>query len=113
MHGNGLITIRSVSNYSISSTRKTMHNRKPMLLYQKNPDLDLLSYPVYVTPKLDGIRCLAFQEGALSRTLKPIRNRYVQECFSKAGSTLWGMDGELIVGPPTTPDVYRVTNSGV
>ena len=45
---------------------------KPMLLPRETPDLDNLQYPVYVTPKLDGIRCLFKGGVALSRTLKPI-----------------------------------------
>jgi DNA ligase-1 len=86
---------------------------KPMLLPREMPDLDTLQYPVYVTPKLDGIRCL-FKDGvALSRTLKPIPNHSIQEWAAKHTATLHGMDGELIIGSPTSPTVYRDTNSFV
>lgn len=86
---------------------------KPMLLPRETPDLDNLQYPVYVTPKLDGIRCL-FKDGvALSRTLKPIPNKSIQAWANKHAKVLEGMDGELIVGSPTSPTVYRDTNSFV
>jgi len=86
---------------------------KPMLLPREMPDLDTLQYPIYVTPKLDGIRCL-FKDGvALSRTLKPIPNHHIQEWAAKHTATLHGMDGELIVGDTTSATVYRDTNSFV
>ncbi len=86
---------------------------KPMLLPRETPDLDALQYPVYVTPKLDGIRCLFKNGVALSRTLKPIPNKSIQEWATKYHLQLEGMDGELIVGNPTSPTVYRDTNSFV
>lgn len=86
---------------------------KPMLLPRETPDLNSLQYPIYVTPKLDGIRCL-FKDGvALSRTLKPIPNKSIQAWAKKYANKLNGMDGELIVGLPTSPTVYRDTNSFV
>jgi DNA ligase-1 len=86
---------------------------KPMLLPREMPDLDTLDYPVYVTPKLDGIRCLFKNGVALSRTLKPIPNKSIQAWANKYHLELEGMDGELIVGNPTSPTVYRDTNSFV
>ena len=76
---------------------------KPMLLPRETPDLDNLQYPVYVTPKLDGIRCLFKGGVALSRTLKPIPNKSIQAWAKKHAKILEGMDGELIVGSPTSP----------
>jgi len=84
---------------------------KPMLLYRSNPDLTKLPYPVKVYPKLDGIRCLARDGVALSRTLKPIPNKHIQLFFTK--HKLHGLDGELIVGSPTATDVFRQTTSVV
>ena len=84
-----------------------------MLLPSEMPDLDKIKYPVYVTPKLDGIRCLIDQGVALSRTLKPIPNKQIQAWASHHASDLQGMDGELIVGEPTSSTVYRDTNSFV
>ena len=86
---------------------------KPMLLPRETPDLDSINYPIYVTPKLDGIRCLIKDGVALSRTLKPIPNVHIQAWALLYGDVLEGMDGELIVGNPTSPTVYRDTNSVV
>lgn len=84
-----------------------------MLLPRETPDLNSLQYPIYVTPKLDGIRCLFKDGAALSRTLKPIPNKSIQAWAKKYSNKLNGMDGELIVGPATSPTVYRDTNSFV
>jgi len=80
---------------------------KPMLAGQA--DLAKLQYPVYATPKLDGVRALVIDGELKSRSLKDVPNKHVNKRFAKA--VLDGMDGELIYGPPAAPDVYRVTNS--
>lgn len=72
-----------------------------------------LPFPLIASPKLDGIRCIVRGGVAYSRSNKPIRNRYVQLQVAAHAETLEGLDGELIVGSPTAPDVYRVTNSAV
>ena len=82
---------------------------KPML--SAKADISKLTYPLGASPKLDGIRALIYEGVVYSRTLKPIRNQYVQAVFGKAEYN--GLDGELIVGSPTDPDCYRNTNSGV
>lgn len=84
---------------------------KPMLLERANPDIYKLPYPVYVSYKLDGIRCCIVDGKAKSRTLKDIPNKHVQSILNKLH--LSGLDGELIVGLPTSPSVYRDTNSFV
>ena len=67
---------------------------------------------MYASPKLDGIRCMIQNGIALSRSLKPIRNEYIQNVLG--GIELFnGLDGELIVGDPTDHDVYRTTTSNV
>jgi DNA ligase-1 len=38
-----------------------------------------LKFPLLATPKLDGIRCVKVYGKALSRTFKPIPNKYVRE----------------------------------
>lgn len=82
---------------------------KPML--SATAELQKIRFPVMVSPKLDGIRCLVHNGVGYSRSLKPIPNAFVQSVFK---SGLYdGLDGELIVGPANAPDVYRVTNSGV
>lgn len=66
---------------------------KPMLA--SPAELDKIEFPVYVQPKLDGIRCLIDPvRGPVSRTGKPIPNRHIRETLEAAG--LAGFDGELI-----------------
>jgi DNA ligase-1 len=67
--------------------------------------------PVLVSPKLDGIRCLIVAGVPVSRNMKKIPNKHIYNELKKLKLT--GLDGELIVGPPTAEDCYRVTNSGV
>lgn len=86
-------------------------NLKPMLAYQKLPDLEALRYPVYASPKIDGIRCLIVDGVAVSRSLKPIRNEWVQRILGQKEFN--GLDGELVVGNLNDRDLYRNTNSGV
>jgi DNA ligase-1 len=83
---------------------------KPMLAATLK-DVSALTFPKLISPKLDGIRCIVKDGVALSRSLKPIPNKYVQSMFGH-----WkydGLDGELIVGDPTSKTCYRDTNSGV
>ena len=74
-------------------------------------DTSSLSYPVLVSVKLDGIRCLVIDGVAYSRNMKPIKNEHVQACIGKPEYN--GLDGELIVGHVFAKDCYRKTNSGV
>lgn len=67
-----------------------------------------IQYPVYATPKLDGIRGVVIDGQLRSRSLKPIPNPFVTKRFSH--KKYEGMDGELILGSATAKDVYRVTN---
>lgn len=55
-------------------------------------DLLQIKYPVAVTPKIDGLRCLIINGIPVSRSLKPIRNKHIHEVLS--GLPL--LDGELI-----------------
>jgi DNA ligase-1 len=80
---------------------------KPMLATAIE-DTSTLKFPVLVSIKLDGIRC-TMQDGVLlSRTLKPIPNKYVQQKFNHLPE---GIDGELIYGDPGHKDCYRTTTS--
>lgn len=75
----------------------TKNNFKPMLAGKAPEDLSTLRYPVLVSPKLDGIRCIIRDGVAVSRTLKPIPNLFVQE---ELRGLPHGLDGELMLADP-------------
>lgn len=83
---------------------------KPLLAHTIE-DTSKVQYPVLVSVKLDGIRCLIIDGVAMTRSLKPIRNEYVQSVLGREEYN--GLDGELIVGDIFAKDCYLVTNSGV
>lgn len=88
-----------------------MKDFKPLLGYTVD-DINKLTFPVWASPKLDGIRAVNLGTGQLlSRNLKPIPNKHIQKLFG--GMEYAGFDGELIVGEPTATDCYNVTSSGV
>ena len=70
-----------------------------------------IQLPVFISNKLDGIRCLVIDSVVYSRSLKPIRNKHVQQLFGKPEYN--GMDGELVVGDIYAKDVFQKTTSGV
>jgi DNA ligase-1 len=76
-------------------------------------DWSRLKYPVFVSPKLDGIRCLAQDGRPWSRTHKVLPNRHLQQQFQDLSVLLEGLDGEIIVGSSHVPNVYNVTTSAV
>lgn len=80
---------------------------KPMLA--TDAELDKLRFPLVASAKLDGIRAVVKDGVVLSRSLKPIPNKFVQSLFSHREH----FDGELIVGDPTSKTVYRDTTSHV
>lgn len=86
---------------------------KPMLA-ATHTKAALLRFPLYASPKIDGVRCVIFDGVAYSRTLKPIPNPFVQEWAKANGPDFLNyMDGELVVGPATAPNVMQATTSGV
>lgn len=72
--------------------------------------LDSLKYPLYLSPKLDGIRCVIKNGLPLTRTLKLLPNKRIRKLLSCCPE---GLDGELIVGDPTDKDVFSRTQSVV
>lgn len=82
---------------------------KPLLA--SPADLDNIRWPVLASPKLDGVRAIVKDGVVLSRSLKKIPNLHVQKMFGDPH--LEGMDGELIVGKPTSKTCYTDTVSGV
>lgn len=87
-----------------------MTNIKPMLAATAD-DIKALRFPLYASPKLDGVRALVVDGKLYSRSLKLIPNPHVQAMFADA--RLNGLDGELICGSPVAKDVFRVTTSAV
>lgn len=79
---------------------------KPMLAARADNLADL-KYPLLVSPKLDGIRVVIKEGVVLSRSLKAIPNSSVQEVFGKYAFD--NLDGEIIAGPPTAPNVFNRT----
>jgi len=70
---------------------------KPMLA-AKVDNIAQLHFPLYASPKIDGIRCIVINGQALSRTLKPIPNHHIRSLLQLHKDQLEGFDGELKAG---------------
>lgn len=81
---------------------------KPMLAYTVK-DVTKLQFPVLASPKLDGIRCLIRDNQPVSRSLKPIPNRFIQDELAFYPD----FDGELLVGNPTDPEAFNKSTRGI
>lgn len=66
--------------------------QKPMLAVDAG-DISTLQYPLYATPKLDGIRCLKVNGEIVSRNFKPIPNNYIRNTLRAILPE--GADGEI------------------
>ena len=82
-------------------------------LLAENIVVEKVKFPVYVSPKLDGIRCVIIDGKALTRKLKPIPNNFIRTTLESMGRMVEGLDGELIVGYPNDKDVFNRTSSAV
>lgn len=70
--------------------------KKPQLAASEIPDIyTQVTYPKIIQPKLDGIACLAVNGVAMSRTMKPIPNKFIQAYFKE--HNLHGFHGELMI----------------
>jgi len=85
---------------------------KPMLAASEKPDVNALVFPLYISPKLDGIRGICTEKGPYGRSLKPIANK---KFFEKVASEplLVGLDGEIMGGSKTDPKAMQNTTSAV
>lgn len=83
-------------------------NFKPMRGVQA--ELDKLQFPLLVSPKIDGIRCLVINGRGMSRNLIQLPNVHLQGLLAGLPS---GLDGEVVVGYEAAKDVYNRTNSAV
>jgi len=80
---------------------------KPMLLPREVPDLETLPYPLLISPKLDGFRCMITENGPMTRSLKPIPNVNIRAMLEKLPV---GLDGELVAGwHPHAKDIFNKT----
>jgi DNA ligase-1 len=68
-----------------------------------------LKFPLYASPKLDGIRAISMGGQLLSRSGKLIPSKQAQQMFGHFN----GLDGELIYDNPTITNVYNITQSFV
>lgn len=84
-----------------------MRDFKPMLAKEYDPDKLVL--PCYASPKLDGIRASVVNGQLLSRSLKPIPNKFVSDILSDP--LFEGFDGELIANSPTAPNAMQEATS--
>lgn len=91
---------------------------KPMLAGKAPEDRSDLRFPLIVSPKLDGIRCITMpvwdgDEGqlsvALTRKLKPIPNDFVRNWIEH--NVPPGVDGELLLSNWTAP--FRQVSSAM
>jgi DNA ligase-1 len=81
--------------------------KRPILAEKIEPsELENLKYPVLVSPKLDGIRCLIVDGKALSRSFKPIPNLFIQSLLSKQEFN--GLDGELVLEGKTFNETQSI-----
>ena len=71
--------------------------QKPLLAASlKKLSVNDLTFPVYATPKLDGIRALKIDGTIVSRTFKPIRNTTISNVLMSLLPD--GSDGEILSG---------------
>ena len=86
-------------------------NFKPLLAVEhskvKTPPTE-----VWMSEKLDGIRCIIFGGVPYSRSLKPIPNRFIQAYVKEHAHMLEGIDCEIIIGDKNAPDVFNQSTSG-
>jgi DNA ligase-1 len=85
-----------------------MNDFKPMLAATAE-DLSALTFPLLASPKLDGIRCVKHDGKALSRSLKPIPNKFVREWVEQHLPD--GIDGELMLADHKAP--FRDVTSAI
>ena len=77
-------------------------------------EVKVIQYPVLVSPKYDGIRVAIDKDGrTMTRSLKEVPNKFIQQYFRDNAEILRYLDGELIVGDPTAPDCFKTTHSAV
>lgn len=74
--------------------------------------LKSLNYPVYVSPKLDGIHFYHHNKKMNSRAFKALPNLELQTRFGNE-NILKNIEGEITIGNPVAEDVFKKTHSFV
>ena len=82
---------------------------KPMLACDWDPQK--VRFPVYMQPKIDGVRGLNFGGALLARSLKQHRNAYTTRFWT--APSMIGLDGELAAQSETHPALCRLTSSAL
>jgi len=70
-----------------------------------------IRFPKLISRKLDGIRCAIDEGKAITKSGKPIPNKFIREWLE--ANVPDGLDGELLVGNPADEGVYGRTFSAV
>ena len=73
-------------------------------------DFNALTYPLFASYKLDGIRCLITEDGPRTRSLKEVPNLHIRAMLDKLPP---GLDGELVVLDDNGDVNFRATTSSV
>lgn len=73
-------------------------NLKPQLA--EDADLDKVTYPCFVQPKIDGVRAMNLTGTLTGRSMDPFKGFGITEYFSKPEYV--GLDGEMILGDDPT-----------
>lgn len=73
--------------------------------------LGKIVYPVFVQPKIDGVRALNVDSVFVGRSLKPHRNEHLSDLFCH--NELHGFDGEVACGVVTGSSLCRDTSSAL
>lgn len=87
---------------------------KPNLAGNATDALDKLVFPVYASPKIDGVRMIVDEDGTTySRSLKPIPNAALREYIKENLRHQHGVpfDGELVAGSWRDKNVMQNTTS--
>lgn len=73
-------------------------------------DFSALRFPLYLSPKIDGVRAWHYGlAGFSSRKLKPFPNTSARAMFNR--DEFQGLDGELALGDIAAPGLLRATNA--
>lgn len=88
-----------------------------MLAASKIPEISELRFPLWSSPKIDGVRSVVLEGVAVSRKMLAFGNIFLQEWAKTNEDALRGLDGELVVGAPYSEfdddDVFNRTSGPV